>query len=632
MRIVVAILCAFAVFSGQYFTGSTSRPVLALPTYLLLGLAGICSIPLAWARGFSWPRWDCLAWAGGFLLWAIARQLTSADPWMASAYLRLTIGCALMYLIVASAMGSPTFGVWFVGALMVDGLLQAALGVAQFGGMIGGVERIWSAEYNRVDQSIFTGPVMTRAQGLYLNPNHFAWFLTAVGLFAIAFACLGRGRAWQKVLFAYVGITCMGAMIICLSRGGVIALVAGIASMVVLALAAIFASGSGKRWTIASVVIAAVVFPIVIAVILISQSIDIQMRLNQLFVDSYRPKLWQIALRHLQVEPLVGTGAGSFIDYSRLYRSYSTPLDDYQAHNDWIQVTGEYGFVGFSLLLIAAGAHLRAGWQAYRVALRSRLAVGSLPQSNSSALLMGGLAVAVAFCVHSLVDFNLQVVPNALLAAAVAGMLAGSRSLGSEEVGRSAFQVPRIFVTVATLMTSIVLLLLVWRTRGEAWALAAENNLILGRSGDANLEMTRAIEMGRENPWIRLMAGRVALNSARELSGDLRREQNRVAQEELEEAIRLAPHGRLAYTALATVCLAEGDLAAAKKHSVQAIVLDPYRAVSWETLGLVEQRQGNLNEAVRFYGLAAGFLDSTVDPVRLRQLMELEKSREVHRQ
>ncbi len=569
--------------------------------------------------------------AGAFLLWAMTRQLTSDDPWMASAYLRLTIGCALMYLIAASSMGSPTFGVWFVGALVVDGVMQAAAGVAQFGGALGGIERLWSAEYSRPSMSYQVGPVMARALGLYLNPNHFAWFLTAIGLFAIAFACLGRGRAWQKVLVAYAGITCIGAMVLCLSRGGVIASIAGFVSMVVLAIAAIFASGSGKRWTLASMVVVTVVIPIVMAAILISQSLEIQTRLNQLFSDSYRPKLWQVALRHLQVEPLFGTGAGSFIDYSRLYRAYSTPLDDYQAHNDWIQVTGEYGVVGFSLLFLAVGAHLRAGWQAYRMALHSRIAIGRLPQSNSSALLMGGLAVIVAFCVHSLVDFNLQVIPNALLAAAVAGFLAGSRSTEAEDVGRTAFRTSRFVITAVITMLSAGLLLLVWGARGEAWALAAENDLIQGRLNEANQKMTKALLSGRGNSWIHLIAGRVALNNAQVLSGEPRMEQYHIAREELEEALRLAPKDRLVYTALATVLLAEGDLEKAEERSIQAILLDSYRATSWETLGLIEQRRGNLSGAIRYYHLASGFLDTAIDQSKLRRLVELEKSRERRR-
>jgi len=630
MRVFVAILCALAICLGQYFAGSGLRPALALPSYGLLGLAGLLSIPLAWNRAFALPRWDCLLWAAAFVAWALFRQVYSIEPWMAGAFLRLTLACAVMYLILASALATPASRIWFLGILMVDGIIQGGIAAAQLGGFLERCPQGWFSEFHRLFLDIpivqSDATVMRRALGLYVNPNHLAWFLNTVGLFGIALACLGRGRAWQKVIYAYVGIACLGAGLLTLSRGGVLGLVAGILAMVILAITAIFVSGTGRRWALASMLVAAVVLPTVIVVTYASQSLDVQTRLNTLFLDKYRPEIWKTSLRHLQTSPFVGTGGGTYVVYSRLYRTGASDTDDYQAHNDWVQVASEYGIIGFTLFLLAVIVHFHAGWQGYLAALRYRLAIGSLPQSNSSALLMGALAVFAMFAVHSLTDFNLQVAANALLAAAVAGILAGSRPESVSGEGRSAPRNMRILYACLAGSISLALLLNVWNSRGEAWALGAENDLLTNRLESAGRKAFYAVTAQPGNPWPHYISGRVALAAAATLEGKYRTEEKQAARESFEKALALSPDESVFRSGLAGALLAEGQLDAARSQALWNIERNPSRAISWVQLGMVAQQQGDLSLALQYYQLASGLWGSGIDRQKLKILQERERA------
>ncbi len=635
MRIFVAILCALAVCLGQYFSGAGMRPALAFPCYMVLGVAGLLSVPLAWNRAFAPPRWDCLAWAGAFVGWALFRQVTSDEPWMAGAFLRLTLGCWVIYLIVASALVIPASRIWLLVILMGVGIVQAGIGAAQFGGLLGRSPQGWFSEFHRLYMEaplLAGGQGVRRASGLYLNANHLAWFLNAVGLCGIAMACLGRGRAWQKVVYAYVGVACSAAGLLCLSRGGILGWLAGSLAMVILAITAIFMSGTGRRWILTTLLAAAVVLPTVTLSLLASQSIEVQTRMNVLFADAYRPEIWKTSLRHLQVSPLLGTGAGTFVEYSRLFRDGAATYDDYQAHNDWMQIFGEYGLVGFSLLLLAVIVHLHAGWQGYLSALKMRLAVGSLPQSNSAALLMGAMAGAVTFSVHSIVDFNLQIAPNAFLAATVAGILAGSRPEYVSGGARQASRSSRVAYSILVGGAALGLLIIVWVSRGEVWALMAENDLLAGRQSSADFHAARALEASPGNPWVQFIAGRVAVEGAAALSGRDRAEERGIATGHFGEAVAISPVDRVFATVLASAKMAEGDREAARAVTTRTIQMDLLRPGGWEQLGLLAQMEGDLPLAVRYYGVASSLMGSSIDWKKLKALQdrvraEAERSR-----
>ncbi len=109
-----------------------------------------------------------------------------------------------------------------------------------------------------------------------------------------------------------------------------------------------------------------------------------------------RESLWKAGIAMLEDKPLTGVGAGEY-DYH--YRQYVPEWIDRfprgQAHDGWIQMGAQAGVPGILAFSIWIWASILALWNATRRAA----------DDISGLLAWGGLAVMLAFTVHSLVDY-----------------------------------------------------------------------------------------------------------------------------------------------------------------------------------------------------------------------------------
>ncbi len=163
---------------------------------------------------------------------------------------------------------------------------------------------------------------------------------------------------------------------------------------------------------------------VTLAVYIINASFSVQQRLTELLSDGARPMLFNAAIRQFQLEPLWGTGAGTFLYCGRQFRELMGFSDDIFAHNDWMQVASDFGFPALSLLILVVLVHLGLrDWVASPPFYGSACLYNSRPQSHAAALLLAALVALVMFTVHSFFDFNMQLPANALLASACLGSL-----------------------------------------------------------------------------------------------------------------------------------------------------------------------------------------------------------------
>ena len=127
-----------------------------------------------------------------------------------------------------------------------------------------------------------------------------------------------------------------------------------------------------------------------------------------------RFELWQDSARIVRDYPLLGTGLGTYRDVLPNYRPQKDfffvagipqPAAINYAHNDYLQLLTECGFVGFGLMAWALVATLRHLFS--RFANHADWEVAAMGSS-----LLAGI---VAFLLHSLVDFNMHIPANALM-------------------------------------------------------------------------------------------------------------------------------------------------------------------------------------------------------------------------
>lgn len=91
------------------------------------------------------------------------------------------------------------------------------------------------------------------------------------------------------------------------------------------------------------------------------------------------------------------------------------PFQADYAHNDFLQMTADYGVVGFALAAITLGCFF---WQARRLTVES-------VTSEQRAFVVGAVIAISILVVHSWFDFNLHIPANGLLFCTILGLVAG---------------------------------------------------------------------------------------------------------------------------------------------------------------------------------------------------------------
>ena len=118
-----------------------------------------------------------------------------------------------------------------------------------------------------------------------------------------------------------------------------------------------------------------------------------------------RVDIWKDTVPIIRDFPVFGTGLGTF---NNIYPHYQTKYPQFlfdHAHNDYIEILTDTGFVGF---IIVAGIVITFFSTVIR---RWRIRHNTFAQCIG----IGGISSCVAMAVHSFTDFNLHIPANALL-------------------------------------------------------------------------------------------------------------------------------------------------------------------------------------------------------------------------
>lgn len=620
MPYVLACLSALAILAVQALYGGAVRPVFALPGYLVLGGAGVLGMAALFRKGASTPRISCLAATltlGGFLIF---QELRAQDAWLAGSYLRLTLGCLAIYFLFACVVTSAPHRITFVVCLLVAALVQAGFAVLQFTQAQTGMPFPWLSEQVR---QWYSGRVAVKAHGFFLNGNHLAWFLNVAGIMAVSLACWGRWPVWKKILGIYVAGVCMAGGMLCLSRGGVISLAASLVVFAFLSGVVIVIGVQDRRLSMFAAVLAGLLVASGGAFALYQNSFSAQKRFSIFFIDEYRSMVWPAVFRQFQIQPETGTGPGSFLNSGRMFRSIDSVVDDVYAHNDWAQIAADFGYPAFAMLVFFCMIHVVAGWRGLIELLRSRMVSGSRPQSNSVALRLGALTCFAGFAVHSFLDFNMQMPANALLAAAITGMLANT---GVEDrVGRGFMEISVRGMAIGAMGgCALWLLVLSGRTvSAELFWLRAENSLLKWNNYEAEALAQEGLEKFPYHPRLRRLLGEALLrrsNSSVEIKDRLRYAHD--AAKELKECVVLAPWDRGNHILLAEAWIRAGQGEKARLAAVEAIKCDPTQPLGHEYYAVAQEMLGRNELALRIYGLTGNMWGATISRQRMGELQK----------
>ncbi len=285
-----------------------------------------------------------------------------------------------------------------LGVLTVFVIANIAVGVYQ---SLGAADEFFPIPgYRRV------GYVAGRAGGFFNNPNQYASFLGVAGLLFLARGLLVRRMAPGQ--FAWIGLfgLCLLGLVLSGSRSVLVLFtVATVFTLILVGAVSYRLQGTMPRWLKIG---SAVLVGLGAVVLLLGLQRLGETRAEGVIGGMEERRLMRaICYRQVQEEPLIGTGAGTYREFSRLNRSVHWPpylqdSDPEKAHSDWAQLGGEYGVVGLALgggcllwLLVAAFKVLRSARAGNEDMEKLRWWVAVL----SATALLGS---------HSIIDFPLR--------------------------------------------------------------------------------------------------------------------------------------------------------------------------------------------------------------------------------
>ncbi len=269
-------------------------------------------------------------------------------------------------------------------------------------------------------------PLLQVAQGYgqFINRNHFAFLMEmAMGL-TLGLILGGGVKRDQVLVYLAALIPIWTALVLCSSRGGLIAMLAEV--IVAAFLLSGFLQGRQRSESTSKILMMLRTTPvrIFLFVILLCGVVfgtlylggdQLASRIEQsrtefaadrdeLRQGVSRNQTWAMTLKMFAAHPVLGVGMGAYWVAVPAFHNASGFLTPQEAHNEYLELLASGGLVGLAIgiwILIAVAKKARAN-------LRS-------PHRLRRAACLGALIGIAGVAVHSLVDFGLHMIVNALV-------------------------------------------------------------------------------------------------------------------------------------------------------------------------------------------------------------------------
>jgi len=271
--------------------------------------------------------------------------------------------------------------------------------------------------------------IFGRATGTFVNPNHFghyaaivlpmalyvsayAWHTAAPtgATFGRRFVKLVERRAFPFAFGLLAALGCLTAVLVSESRGALLALIGGFALVGAMA-------SDKENAALRFVLIAAAVSAAILAAILVLGRHGTVKRFETTQTSQVEARRESVvaALRIWEMFPLFGSGAGTYPDVVLTTRVAAGGAIPNHAHDDYAEILGTTGAVGFVVSLVP----LLGGFVAL---MRNAFGPDGEPMSwRRRAFKVAALTSVAIAMIHALVDFNFFIPANPITLAAIAG-------------------------------------------------------------------------------------------------------------------------------------------------------------------------------------------------------------------
>jgi len=260
-------------------------------------------------------------------------------------------------------------------------------------------------------QTGFLLPLLKQNQGYgqFINKNHFAYLMEmafGLGLGII----LGSGVKRDRLMvYLAVLLPIWTALVLANSRGGVLAM---IAQIVVAVLLLTSVQKVTQSFVLRAVLLVVLVAGIVLGTIWVGGdrlATNFENASSELASDTLRQgvsrnEIWRATLKMFAAHPILGVGLGGYWIGITAYHDASGLMTPQEAHNDYLELLSSGGVIGFVLGV----------WFVVAVVRRARQNLIE-DVGYMRAVRFGAILGIVGVAAHSLVDFGLHIIVNAVV-------------------------------------------------------------------------------------------------------------------------------------------------------------------------------------------------------------------------
>jgi len=414
-RGILAFVLAILVFGPLAF-GAVDPPEFVVIEILTLGVLVFWGLRLCVSPK---PKllWPPICWAvAAFTAYAVVRYLTADIEYVARQELIRVLVYAFVFLAILNNLHRQNQMRTICLVLIFLALAEAAYALYEY---VTGWKHVW----------IPGQPDKHRGSGTYISPNHLGGFLEMILPLALSFTLVSRLKALWRIITAYAALVVIAGIGVTGSRG------TWISASVALALffgVLIFRRGHRLPAVLSLVVLVCAVLFLVPRSFYMQQRLRAAMPQQGKVNDDVRFALWRPAIQLWQENVWWGVGPAHFDSRFRAFRPEEVQLQAGWVHNDYLNVLADWGLVGFALIAGAwlfLGAGILKSWPSVGKAQND---LGGVSGSNKFAILLGASLGLVAILVHSVVDFNMHIPANAILAVTLMALLSSLLRFASE--------------------------------------------------------------------------------------------------------------------------------------------------------------------------------------------------------
>jgi O-antigen ligase len=408
-----------------------------------------------WLNGRPQLFWPPICWAAAaFAVYAVARYLTSDIEYLARQEMIRVLVYAFIFFAILNNLHRQE-STQIIGYTLIFLAMGIALyAVYQF---VSGSDRVWH----------FLKPYPHRGSGTFISPNNLAGFLEMLAPLALAYTLTGRGKHVTKVFLGYASLAILAGIVVTVSRGGWLA--TAIALLLFFGVLILHRTYRLSSFVFLTLLVGVGLYWVPRNLIFAARTREVVTQ-QGVVNDDMRFALWKPALRLWQENFWWGVGPAHFNYRFRAYRPVAIQVRPERVHNDYLNTLTDWGLVG-ATLVTAAWVCLAVGvvktWEFVRGAPGE---LGAKRSSNKFAFVLGASLGLTALLFHSVVDFNMHVPANAILAVSLMALLSGHLRFATERYWFRAGTGTKVLASAVVMAGGIYLGQQEWRGAAEtAW-------------------------------------------------------------------------------------------------------------------------------------------------------------------